>query len=103
MKKVVYDKKTGNEVVLDASDLCPVSGRWLIPSKCTETPPPERKQGFALKFVGGEWRQVEILDEEETDLFRTESASVKSVREEIEELKARLDFLTAELAKSEKR
>lgn len=104
MQKIVYDKKTGNEVILDKSDLCPISGRWLIPSRCTETPPPEKKDGCMVGFVDGAWRQFEILDEdekEEANSFQKGSSASKSAREEIEDLKSKVDFLEKEMTERE--
>lgn len=96
MKKIVYDKRTGNEIILDKSDICPISGRWLIPSRCTEKEPPKKEDGFRLAFIEGEWRQVG--EEEESNSFQKGPSPAKSIREEIEDLKGKVDFLEKEMA-----
>ena len=95
MQKIVYDKRTGNEVVLDASDVCPVSGRWLIPSKCTESKPPKKKDGYELRFEDGKWSQVKTEEQEEAEAFQKAEPVVKSLEEKIEELTAKVEALTA--------
>lgn len=98
MKKIVYDKRTGNEVILDKSDVCPISGRWLVPGSCTEVEPPEREQGFALEFVGGEWRQFEILDEEQV-----KDEEQDRLEPEVQTLESRVEELRREIATLEDR
>lgn len=100
MKKIVYNKKNGLEVKLDKSDLCPISGRWLVPGSCTEVEPPRKKDGFALKFEKGEWSQVkteeQVKDEEKERLepeVQTLEARVEELRREIAILEGRVEEL----------
>ena len=55
-KKVVWNKIDGSEIVLDKSDICPMSGKWLIPANCTEIQPiKEESDDSSLIFNGKKW------------------------------------------------
>ena len=66
MNKIVYNKQNGSVRTLDKSDICPISGKWLIPSSCTEEEPPKVKEGYRISFQDGKWitekteEQIEI-------------------------------------------
>ena len=97
MNKTVYNKQNGEVITLDKSDICPISGRWLIPAKCTEIEPPKVEEGYKVSFQDGEWiteKTEKQIEKEETQKYKP---VVKSIREEIEELKAQLEELKFEL------
>ena len=100
MQKIVYDKRTGNEVKLDKSDLCPISGRWLVPGSCTEVEPPKMKEGFDLRFEKGEWSYIKTEEQERREEEEKFSPIVKSLENEIAELKEQVERLKADLAEA---
>lgn len=55
MNKTVYNKQNGSVRTLDKSDLCPISGKWLIPASCTEEKPPKVEEGYKISFQNGKW------------------------------------------------
>lgn len=97
MNKIVYNKQNGSVITLDKSDICPISGKWLIPAKCTEIEPPKVEEGYKVSFQNGKWiteKTEEQIEKEETQKYEF---VVKSIKEEIEELKAQLEELQLEL------
>ncbi|MBQ2177445.1 MAG: hypothetical protein II453_21130, partial [Alphaproteobacteria bacterium] len=56
MNKTVFNKQDGSVRILDKSDLCPISGRWLIPANCTEEEPPKVEEGYRVSFQNGKWK-----------------------------------------------
>ena len=96
MNKTVYNKQNGSAITLDKSDICPISGKWLIPAKCTEEEPPKVEEGFRVYFQDGKWiteKTEEQIEKEETRKYKP---VVKSIKEEIEELKAEIEQLKFE-------
>ena len=68
--KVVYaydDKGVyQGQKILDLTDRSPISGVWQIPAGCTETAPPEDKDGFDIIWNGTSWEYQEKTAEPET-------------------------------------
>lgn len=98
-EKIVWDKRDGSQRTLNKSDLCPISGKWLIPASCTEEKPPKVKEGYKVSFQNGEWKTEkteEQIEKEETQKYKP---VVKSIKEEIEELKSQLEELKLEFKK----
>lgn len=62
MNKIVYSYDEKNyfteKLVLDDTDLSP-SGSWNIPARTTELEPPEKKDGFKIKWNGEGWEYEE--------------------------------------------
>ena len=102
MQKIVYNKKNGLEVKLDKSDLCPISGRWLVPGSCTEVNPPRKKDGFDLKFEKGEWLQVKTEERAQAEEKERLEPEVQSLEDKVTELRAEIESLRAELAEAKK-
>lgn len=99
MNKTVYNKQNGEIITLDKSDICPISGNWLIPANCTEKQPPKVEDGYKVFFQNGEWKTEkteEQIEKEETQKYKP---VVKSIKEEIEELKSQLEELKLEFKK----
>ena len=99
MNKTVYNKQNGKIITLDKSDICPISGKWLIPASCTEEKPPKVEDGYKVFFQNGEWKTEkteEQIEKEETQKYKP---VVKSIKEEIEELKSQLEELKLEFKK----
>lgn len=99
MNKTVYNKQNGSAITLDKSDLCPISGKWLIPASCTEEEPPKVEEGYKVSFQNEKWiteKTEEQIEKEETQKYKP---VVKSIREEIEELKSQLEELKLEFKK----
>lgn len=99
MNKTVYDKQNGEIITLDKSDICPISGKWLIPASCTEEEPPKVKEGYKVSFQNGKWitkKTEEQTEKEETQKYKP---VVKSIREEIEELQMQVKELKGEISK----
>ena len=97
MNKTVYNKQNGSAITLDKSDICPISGKWLIPAKCTEIEPPKVEEGYKVVFQNGEWKTEkteEQIEKEETQKYKP---VVKSIKEEIEELQTQIKELKFEL------
>ena len=97
MNKTVYNKQDGSIRTLDKSDLCPISGKWLIPASCTEEKPPKIEEGYKVSFQNGKWI-TEITEEQiEKEETRKYEPVVKSIKEEIEELQTQIKELKFEL------
>ena len=96
MNKTVYNKQNGSVRTLDKSDLCPISGKWLIPASCTEKEPPKVEEGYKVAFQGGKWKTEKTEEQIEKEETRKYEPVVKSIREEIEELKAEIEQLKIE-------
>ena len=97
MNKTVYNKQNGSAITLDKSDICPISGKWLIPAKCTEIEPPKVEEGYKVSFQNGKWiteKTEEQIEKEETQKYKP---VVKSIKEEIEELQTQIKELKFEL------
>ena len=96
MNKTVYNKQNGKIITLDKSDICPISGKWLIPASCTEIEPPRVEEGYKVSFQNGEWiteKTEEQIEKEETQKYEP---VVKTLQEQIEELKAEIEQLKFE-------
>lgn len=96
MNKTVYDKRDGSIRILDKSDLCPISGKWLIPANCTEEEPPKVEEGYKVSFQNGKWITEKTEEQIEKEETRKYEPVVKSLREQIEELKAEIEQLKFE-------
>jgi hypothetical protein len=74
-----YDEqgKFISEKTLDYTDRSPVSSRWQIPAYCTETEPPEQKEGFDRYFKNGVWEYAEIEKDEEKDAAQEERTDIQ--------------------------
>lgn len=96
MNKTVYNKKDGSVRTLDKSDICPISGKWLIPASCTEIEPPKVEDGYKVSFQNGEWITEKTEEQIEKEETRKYEPVVKSLREQIEELKAEIEQLKFE-------
>lgn len=97
MNKTVYNKQNGSAITLDKSDICPISGKWLIPAKCTEKEPPKVEEGYKVSFQNGEWITEKTEEQIEKEETRKYEPVVKSIREEIEELQTQIKELKFEL------
>ena len=95
-EKTVWDKRDGSQRTLDKSDLCPISGNWLIPANCTEKQPPKVEDGYKVSFQNGEWITEKTEEQIEKEETRKYEPVVKSLREQIEELKAEIEQLKFE-------
>jgi predicted RNase H-like nuclease (RuvC/YqgF family) len=96
MNKTVYNKQNGEIITLDKSDICPISGKWLIPASCTEEEPPKVEEGYKVSFQNGKWvteKTEEQKEKEETQKYEPE---VKSLQEQIQELKLEIEQLKFE-------
>lgn len=96
MNKIVYAKQNGKEIILDKSDICPISKNWLIPANCTEVQPPEIEEGFKVSFQNGEWITEKTEEQIEKEETRKNEPVVKSLQEQIEELKSQIEQLKFE-------
>ena len=97
MNKTVYNKQNGKQITLDKSDICPISGKWLIPAKCTEIEPPKVEEGYKVFFQNGKWiteKTEEQIEKEETQKYEP---VVKTLQEQIEELQMQVEELKATL------
>lgn len=97
MNKIVYNKQNGEIITLDKSDICPISGKWLIPASCTEEEPPKVEEGYIVSFQDGKWiteKTKEQIEKEETQKYKP---VVKSLQEQIEELQTQIKELKFEL------
>lgn len=97
MNKTVYNKQNGEIIILDKSDLCPISGKWLIPAKCTEIEPPKVEEGYKVSFQNGKWITEKTEEQIEKEEVKKYEPVVKSIREEIEELQTQIKELKFEL------
>ena len=96
MNKTVYNKQNGEIITLDKSDLCPISGKWLIPASCTEEKPPKVEEGYKVSFQNGKWITKKTEEQIEKEETRKYEPVVKSLREQIEELKSQIEQLKFE-------
>ena len=83
MNKTVYNKQNGTVIILDKSDICPISGKWLIPASCTEEEPPRIKEGYKVSFQDGKWITEKTEEQIEKEETRKYEPVVKSIKEEI--------------------
>lgn len=97
MNKTVYNKQNGEIIILDKSDICPISGKWLIPAKCTEIEPPKVEEGYKVSFQKGKWITEKTEEQIEKEETRKYEPVVKSIKEEIEELQTQIKELKFEL------
>ena len=97
MNKTVYNKQNGSAITLDKSDICPISGKWLIPAKCTEIEPPKVEEGYKVSFQNGKWITEKTEEQIEKEEVKKYEPVVKSIREEIEELQTQIKELKFEL------
>lgn len=94
MQKKVWNKIDGSERILDKSDICPISGKWLIPANCTEIQPPKNEKNSKIYFQKGKWREEEIERKKEVELVKV--SEVNSLEDQIQELKAQIEQLKFE-------
>ena len=97
MKKIVYEKQNGKEIILDKSDICPISGNWLIPANCTDIQPPEIEEGFKVSFQNGEWITEKTEEQIEKEEVKKYEPVVKSIQEQIQELQSQIEELKFEI------
>ena len=95
-EKIVWDKRDGSQRTLDKSDLCPISGNWLIPANCTEIEPPKIEEGYKVFFENNEWQQEKTKEQIEKEETQKYEPVVKSLREQIEELQSQIEQLKIE-------
>lgn len=93
-KKIVWSKIDGSEIVLDKSDICPISGKWLIPANCTEIQPPKNEKNSKIYFQKGKWREEEIEKQKEVEQIKV--SEVKSFEDQINDLKTQIEQLKFE-------
>ena len=103
MQKIVYNKKNGLEVKLDKSDICPISGCWLIPGSCTEVEPPKSKEGFCLHFEKGEWLQVKTEERAQAEEKERLEPEVQTLESRVEELRREIATLEEKVVELKKR
>lgn len=96
MNKTVYNKQNGSVRILDKSDLCPISGKWLIPASCTEEEPPKVEEGYKVSFQNGKWKTEKTEEQIEKEEIQKYEPEVKSLQEQIEELRAQIEQLKFE-------
>lgn len=96
MNKTVYNKQNGTVIILDKSDICPISGKWLVPASCTEEEPPKVEEGYKVSFQDGKWITEKTKEQIEKEEVKKYEPVVKSIREEIEELKSEIEKLKFE-------
>lgn len=92
-EKIVWNKRDGSQRILNKSDLCPISKKWLIPANCTEVQPPEVEEGYKVCFKNGEW----IIEKtEEQEVKEIQKSVVDILQDQISELKKQLEELKCE-------
>ena len=96
-EKTVWDKRNGSVRILDKSDICPISGKWLIPASCTEIEPPKVEEGYKVSFQNGEWKTEKTEEQIEKEETRKYEPVVKNIKEQIEELQMQVEELKATL------
>lgn len=96
MNKIVYNKQNGEIITLDKSDICPISGKWLVPASCTEEEPPKVEEGYKVSFQNGKWITEKTEEQIEKEETRKHEPVVKSLQEQIEELKSQIEQLKFE-------
>lgn len=92
-EKKVWDKRDGSQRILNKSDLCPISKKWLIPANCTEVQPPEVEEGYKVYFKNGEWITEKT---EEQEVKEIQKSVVDVLQDQISELKKQLEELKCE-------
>lgn len=97
MNKIVYNKQNGSAITLDKSDICPISGKWLIPANCTEIEPPKVEEGYKVSFQNGKWITEKTEEQIEKEETRKYEPVVKNIKEQIEELQMQVEELKATL------
>ena len=95
-EKTVWNKIDGSVRILNKSDLCPISGNWLIPANCTEKEPPKIEERYKVVFQNGEWKTEKTEEQIEKEEVKKYEPEVKSLQEQIEELKAEIEQLKFE-------
>lgn len=95
-EKTVWDKRDGSQRTLDKSDLCPISGNWLIPANCTEKEPPKVEEGYKVSFQNGKWITEKTEEQIEKEETQKSEPIIKSIQEQIEELKSQIEQLKFE-------
>ena len=95
-EKIVWDKRDGSQRTLDKSDLCPISGNWLIPANCIEIQPPKVEEGFRVSFQNGKWITEKTEEQIEKEETQKSEPIIKSIQEQIEELKSQIEQLKFE-------
>lgn len=98
-EKIVWDKRDGSQRILDKSDICPISGKWLIPASCTEEKPPKVEEGYKVSFQNGKWVTEKTEEQKEKEETRKYKPVVKSIKEEIEELQMQVKELKDKISK----
>lgn len=93
-EKIVWSKIDGSEIVLDKSDICPMSGKWLIPANCTEIQPPKNEKNSKIYFQKGKWKKEKVETQKEVEQAKV--SEVKSFQEQIQELKDEIEQLKFE-------
>ena len=96
-EKTVWNKRDGSQRILDKSDICPISGKWLIPAKCTEIEPPKVEEGYKVSFQNGKWITEKTEEQIEKEETRKYEPVVKNIKEQIEELQMQVEELKATL------
>ena len=96
MNKTVYNKQNGSAITLDKSDICPISGKWLIPANCTEEEPPKVEEGYKVSFQDGQWHAEKTEEQIEKEEVKKYEPEVKTLREQIQELKSEIEQLKFE-------
>lgn len=96
VKKTVWDKRDGSQRTLDKSDICPISGKWLIPANCIEIQPPKVEEGYKVFWADNEWKTEKTEEQIEKEEVKKYEPVVKSLQEQIEELKAEIEQLKFE-------
>lgn len=97
MNKIVYNKQNGEIITLDKSDICPISGKWLIPAKCTEIEPPKVEEGYKVSFQNGKWITEKTEEQIEKEETRKYEPVVKNIKEQIKELQKQVEEFKATL------
>ena len=93
VEKTVWDKRDGSVRILDKSDLCPISGNWLIPANCTEKEPPQVEEGFNIFFEENDWHIEKTKEQEAKEI---QESVVDILQNQISELKQQLEELKNE-------
>ena len=67
MKVYTYDENgyLNGENVLDDSDKCPITKKYLIPGMATDKEPLENKENYTTKWNGLDWEYEKILTDDE--------------------------------------
>ena len=94
--KTVWDKRNGSVRILDKSDICPISGKWLIPANCTEKKPPQIEEGYKVSFQNGQWITEKTDEQIESELAKVQGSAIISLQDQIQELKKQIEELKFE-------